>query len=515
MRILLTMSLTGSAMILVVALLRYFLHRYLHRSVFVLLWGLVLLRLSLPISVPAQSSIYNYILPTQAVVESYASSSPVQSTVAVEVVLAQGQPVPVIRPADPEPARILPWVWVGGCGLCLLYILVSHIRGRAGYRFAIPEPEEALKGARIYRLEGLPGPMVYGLLRPKVLLPSNFPEKGSEEYWHVLHHELQHIQNRDLWIKLFALLVVCVHWFNPFAWLLLVMLSEDLEMRCDQQVIAAYGKKKGYARTLVLAQTNKLNHLLETCFAFSATEKRLENIAKAKLHPVRSILIGVLVAVILLACLATVRIPVSANEGEMSMGETQPTESTVTVEAPSQAPSEGEERASKPLPLPTEKLWDRLPETEPAPTEETLPEETEAPTETTTQAPGETTVQQTEAPETQVPTEPVVSYPYVGSVKLKVGESMTFKLGQKYTVSSSDPSVVRGEYLLSSLGSEFYYQLIITAYQVGNVHIYADDGSSSWVIATVTVEPDGQTTEVGFGELDGQAPSVQIPNLVP
>ena len=38
-------------------------------------------------------------------------------------------------------------------------------------------------------------------------------------------------------ICLLALIVVCFHWFNPFAWLMLKLLYSDIELACDESVL--------------------------------------------------------------------------------------------------------------------------------------------------------------------------------------------------------------------------------------------------------------------------------------
>ncbi|WP_236904926.1 M56 family metallopeptidase [Clostridium formicaceticum] len=60
-------------------------------------------------------------------------------------------------------------------------------------------------------------------------------------------------------IKLFAFLALCVHWFNPFVWFSFVLMSHDMEMSCDEQVIKELGTdiKKDYSTSILSLAVNR------------------------------------------------------------------------------------------------------------------------------------------------------------------------------------------------------------------------------------------------------------------
>jgi len=97
----------------------------------------------------------------------------------------------------------------------------------------------------------VPGPALFGLLRPRLLLsPAVLDTLSEEGLRHVLLHELAHLQRLDLlWAWLAAALQV-IHWFNPLLWWAFRQMRADREVACDALAlrvlppseVAAYGR---------------------------------------------------------------------------------------------------------------------------------------------------------------------------------------------------------------------------------------------------------------------------------
>lgn len=89
-------------------------------------------------------------------------------------------------------------------------------------------------------------PITIGVLSPTVLFPiwdkDSRPDDELNEY--MITHELVHIKHNDVLIKLTALLVIALHWFNPFVYLLIGELSCISEMYCDSVVMAGKGEEE-------------------------------------------------------------------------------------------------------------------------------------------------------------------------------------------------------------------------------------------------------------------------------
>lgn len=94
-------------------------------------------------------------------------------------------------------------------------------------------------------------PMMTGLLRPTLLLPTE--DFGELELAFILRHELTHYRRCDLWYKLVLMLANTMHWFNPLIYLLRREAERDLELTCDDAVVAGESVevRRAYSETLL------------------------------------------------------------------------------------------------------------------------------------------------------------------------------------------------------------------------------------------------------------------------
>lgn len=95
-------------------------------------------------------------------------------------------------------------------------------------------------------------PMVVGFFHPCILLPMQVA--GAEEISYIFTHELIHMKRWDLVYKWLVQIVVCVHWFNPFVYLLEKEVDRACELSCDEAVLTFWGDsaKRAYGDTLLL-----------------------------------------------------------------------------------------------------------------------------------------------------------------------------------------------------------------------------------------------------------------------
>lgn len=81
-------------------------------------------------------------------------------------------------------------------------------------------------------------PFTLGIISPKVIIPRRLANMEEINLRYVIKHELVHIKSKDLVYKFIGLLVMAIHWFNPFCILLFNELSNMAEICCDKQVVA-------------------------------------------------------------------------------------------------------------------------------------------------------------------------------------------------------------------------------------------------------------------------------------
>ena len=95
-------------------------------------------------------------------------------------------------------------------------------------------------------------PMVVGIIRPLILLPSSaLVGLTPEQLESVLLHELAHIRRRDLWVSFVQGLVEVVLFFHPAMWWMSSRLRAERELCCDDVVLERGASAMVYARALL------------------------------------------------------------------------------------------------------------------------------------------------------------------------------------------------------------------------------------------------------------------------
>lgn len=127
----------------------------------------------------------------------------------------------------------------------MVYLIVQTIR----MMDALKTAKSASNGG-YYISDVVDTSFVLGVIRPRIYMQSGLTE-AEEAY--ILQHERMHIRNLDHITRIIGILILCVHWFNPFVWIAFVKMCADLEMRCDEAVIDRMGDKirKDYCRSMV------------------------------------------------------------------------------------------------------------------------------------------------------------------------------------------------------------------------------------------------------------------------
>jgi len=102
------------------------------------------------------------------------------------------------------------------------------------------------------------GPLLLGVVRPKLLLPPGFVQRVSrEQLRHIFLHELAHLRRADIWAGWLMNVLFVMHWFNPVLWLIRRRILNDRECACDATALKRLDApgQIAYGRTLLdLAQ---------------------------------------------------------------------------------------------------------------------------------------------------------------------------------------------------------------------------------------------------------------------
>jgi beta-lactamase regulating signal transducer with metallopeptidase domain len=162
----------------------------------------------------------------------------------------------------------LPWCWSAGMlafGMHLLWQTAKFSRRlRAARPIAGGAAIDVLREcARRMKLRRVPllvetpavrSPALYGLIRPRLLLPEGLAESFStRELRHVLLHELGHVKRQDMAVHWLSTCVQILHWFNPLLWFAFAQMRLDRELACDALVLgrAGEGESRSYGETII------------------------------------------------------------------------------------------------------------------------------------------------------------------------------------------------------------------------------------------------------------------------
>jgi len=161
-------------------------------------------------------------------------------------------------------------VWLLGVVANLLVLLVAmfgltRVAGQAvpvraaAWTESLAHVSEALAVRRPVSLLQSDRPallVTWGLVSPKVLLPSDAGHWPEERIRVVLAHELAHVARRDWLVQVAAEVVRCVYWFNPLLWIACTRLRYEGEHACDDAVMSVGVEGGSYATHLLeLART--------------------------------------------------------------------------------------------------------------------------------------------------------------------------------------------------------------------------------------------------------------------
>lgn len=125
-----------------------------------------------------------------------------------------------------------------------------------------------------------------GLFRRRIVLPQDFSDWSRDTLRCVLTHEQTHVRHADNLRRILHLAALCVHWFNPLAWLLCILADRDTESACDAAAVKVLGiaERGAYAGALVdLAELQMRGSVVGVGFGSSGVARRVMGV----LHPAR------------------------------------------------------------------------------------------------------------------------------------------------------------------------------------------------------------------------------------
>lgn len=115
------------------------------------------------------------------------------------------------------------------------------------------EQAEIKRTVEVYTNNIISSPLLIGFLHPCIMLPS--AELSDSDLENTILHELTHYKRWDMFYKWLIQITICFHWFNPFVYLMGREINRACEFSCDETIIRNFDKqaKRVYGDTLLNA----------------------------------------------------------------------------------------------------------------------------------------------------------------------------------------------------------------------------------------------------------------------
>ncbi|MDD3279675.1 MAG: M56 family metallopeptidase [Lachnospiraceae bacterium] len=157
----------------------------------------------------------------------------------------------VTAPAMDKMLHLFLFLWIIGILFFGFWRLLFYVIAKRDLRrWASPYEEESVLSLYLdccekEQIDSIPAlmlstklrsPILTGIKNTRLYLPET--SYSEEELTLIFHHELTHYRHRDLWYKVFLIVVNTIYWFNPCLYLVRYEAQKDIEFLCDRAVVA-------------------------------------------------------------------------------------------------------------------------------------------------------------------------------------------------------------------------------------------------------------------------------------
>ncbi len=163
--------------------------------------------------------------------------------------------------------RSMPYIWLFGMVLTIGWLAYADCLLRRRLKKAgafVPQSISLIfedckgrtnirKTIKIMIQDAISTPAVFGLLRPRILLPPSILNLSGKEISYILLHELAHYKRKDLLANCLLLVLQAIHWFNPVIWYCFKKIRQDMEVAADERALALLeeNEQKEYGKALL------------------------------------------------------------------------------------------------------------------------------------------------------------------------------------------------------------------------------------------------------------------------
>ncbi|PCJ51684.1 MAG: hypothetical protein COA79_25715 [Planctomycetota bacterium] len=247
-------------------------------------WGLFLLKLTIPIEIPTYLNPFNFSQfknANEEVVTHNVSSSVKSIPHTIEIIKnSESLELPTVvkntevsLPQLEENSYfsyldVMYFVSILVIVICLLYLKRSLWKDVTEEVTNAPHIQKILKNShlasnskntKIYVSEKIESPILLGLFNPSIILPKNIANSwSSDKLSAILNHEFTHIIRRDQWLNLLLNFYQILFWFNPLIIFFIGRIKKDIELACDETLSKTFTNEERYQYGSAILEIIKL-----------------------------------------------------------------------------------------------------------------------------------------------------------------------------------------------------------------------------------------------------------------
>ncbi len=254
-------------------------------------------------------SFSEFLVPKEVSITEFNTAKPIQNTDEAPIQNQQQIPEEAHRNVLPKPSNIvrrsnpvtiqeiLIVVWLLGFVISICRYFISYYKFKK--KILGFNKHGVIDGVEVIKSPIISSPLVFGFFKPTLAIPEI--EMNEDDYNLAIRHEMVHYKHHDSWLKLFAVTVNSICWFNPITYLMVNLIGEACEYACDEQVTKEMDitGKKQYS-TMILSMVCQTSPALSSNMVKNKKQlkRRFEMIMKKKRF---SVFKAVLCTVLILA----------------------------------------------------------------------------------------------------------------------------------------------------------------------------------------------------------------------
>ncbi len=180
-------------------------------------------------------------------------------------------------------------IWISGSIVFFTFIIISNLVFYKKLKTGRTLINTANKNVPVYISDIVNTPCLTGILKPSVYIPATFNSSIQDKYLkQVLAHEYTHIKHKDNIWALMRTICLGIYWFNPFVWIAAFYSRQDAELACDEAVLknCTNNERYDYGKMLltVSQKSSQGRFFLATSLGSSKTnlKERLTMITKKR-----------------------------------------------------------------------------------------------------------------------------------------------------------------------------------------------------------------------------------------